>query len=65
MTNIFIVSYDCSKLGDYFLCCNEDIQSFLSINFPETSIHCTHNGCDSALLHSKLLDYTDDYVVSI
>jgi len=63
--NVFIVSYDCSRLGDYFLCCNEDIQSFLSINSPATTIRCTHNSCDRTLLHSELSSYEDDYVVTI
>ena len=65
MTSIFILSYDCSKLGDYFLRCNEDIQSFLSTNSPKTTIRCTHNSCDSTLLHTELSSYTDDYVVTI
>jgi hypothetical protein len=65
LNNIFIISYDCSRLGNYFLCCNKDIQSFLSTYFAKTTIRCTHNNCDRNILHSELSSCEDNYVVTI
>ena len=65
MKNIFIVSYECDTLKNYFLLCNKDIQSFIKSHDETIKAYCEHNTCNRSLLHEKLSSYNDDYIVSI
>lgn len=64
MNDIFIVSYDDSKLGDYFSLCNNDIRKFLQNNHPSVNIHNFHNQT-THLLHGELSSHNNDYIVAI
>lgn len=66
MKNIFVISYDCDNLGDYFKKCNEDLQYFInSKKFSETVIHCKHNLCNRENLHNELKKHNENYLVVI
>ena len=65
MNNIVIVSYDCDELGDYFKLCNIDLQQYISDNHIEIDVHCEHDNCNRENLHSKLIEFTDNYIISI
>jgi len=65
MNNIVIVSYNCDELGNYFQLCNADLQQYIIDTSLSIAVHCEHNNCDREILHDKLKEFDDDYIVSI
>ncbi len=65
MKDILIVSYECDRIGNYFKLCNQNLQDFIKFKQFNMNIHCTHNMNNRESLHSKLEEFSDDYIVSI
>ncbi|BFU77671.1 hypothetical protein ALC152_08860 [Arcobacter sp. 15-2] len=65
MNDIFIISYTCKRLGDYFYLCNIDLQDFIKTLENKIQIHCSHQSCKNDLLHKSLSQYSENYIVTI
>lgn len=65
MNDIFIISYNCSINEDYFFKCNMDIQTFIINLNNGMNIHCNHHSCNREVLHKKLSEYNDNYIITI